>query len=240
MNKIFVLGVVISILMAEAVAQSKSYAAAGSSDQSLFNHLSRIKPKIFIDKKETGSSRKNTSSGDGTQPEIVLKNDVIYFNARPLRLGESLTSWKKILPGAPRCISSMTFCIWDRLGIEVGAEADGAQKVKYLNLHLIFSDEDKNIGQVAYPDGRPAEFPPDLTPHHVFPGRVELDGFAIAPETEFWEIRKHADADRRLDCGLRDCSHPSGAFGDNAHLYLRLDGRSDRGHLLELSVDAAD
>jgi hypothetical protein len=188
--------------------------------------------------KKGGVSRKVEK---GRRPEIKIQQEKVYFNERELRLGASLEDWKKIIMEVPRCTEpEMSLCIWDELGLSVGVEEDKNHKVKYLNIQISVSEEDKEIGTAPYPDGTPAKKPLDLSPHKVFPGYLELDGYGIDAQTEFWDIQKNANPDRGLDCGLMDYSHPAGRFGRNAHLYMTLDGQGKRAKLRELSVNVAD
>lgn len=177
----------------------------------------------------------------GNTPEIILEKGKIFFNGKELKFGQSVENWKEIISGTPRCLGKgMTLCIWDDFGLNVGTDHGSPQRVRFFNLQMSISEIDRNIGRANYPDGRSAGEPPDLMPHQVFRGYLELDGFGIDAETKFWEIQSGANPDRRLHCGMFDCSHPAGAFGENVHIYLVLDGRGEHDRLREFSLNAAD
>lgn len=212
-----------------------------SNKENAWDKISELKKKAMLELGMIKSAESKKNVKKGKRPEIILLQDKIYFNAKELRLGYSLESWKKIIPGAPRCNGpKISLCIWDELGIDIGLASEGAHKVKFLNIQISMSKGDKEKNNVNYPDGRRAGELLDLNPYNVFPGYLELDGFGIDAGTEFWEIRRNVNQDRLLDCGLRDCSHPSGAFGESAHIYLRLDSGSRYGRLRQISVDADD
>jgi hypothetical protein len=209
--------------------------------ESVLDKFSELKKKAMIELGMTKEARAQKIIKKSKQPEIILTRDKIYFNGKELRLGDSFDLWRKIIPGIPRCNEPRnSLCIWDELGLDIGLASAKGHEVKFLNIQFSISEDDRKIDEVDYPDGQPAGRSLDLNPHYVFPGYLELDGFAIDSETEFWEIRQSANQERLLDCGLRDCSHPSGAFGESAHIYLRLDKGSRYGRLRRLSIDADD
>jgi hypothetical protein len=230
-----------SIWSVSVLAQSNEIPKKLAVRENAWDIYSEWKRKIIHDLDMIKNEGKPGKVKRGQHPEVKLAKDKIYFDGKELRLGASLAAWMKIIPGTPRCTKpELSLCIWDNLGLSAGVEASGIHAIRYLNIQMSIADDDKNIGKADYPDGTPGDKPLDLSPHNVFPGYLEMDGFGIDSETEFWEIRKNADSDRLLRCGVIDCSHPSGAFGESAHIYLRLDGRSERGRLREVSLDAVD
>lgn len=246
MNKkiFFTLIFVLNFLQSSIVQSSQQITATkenSNEEKSVMQKFEQLKNRAlqkFNVVKDFGTPRKVKK---GNLPEICAKEDKIYFNGTELKFGGSLESWKRIISGDPRCFGKgMTLCIWDDIGLEVGTSHGSPQKVSFLNIHLSFSEDDKYIGLVDYPDGSRADKVPDLDPHHVFSGYLEVDGFGIDSETKFWEIRSGVNPVRSLHCGLLDCSHPAGAFGEKAHIYLILDSGDEKGKLREFSFDAVD
>lgn len=177
----------------------------------------------------------------GKNPEIVVRRDEIYLNGKRLRFGDSLENWKKVIRGNPRCFDGgMILCLWDDLGIEVGTKHGSEKEVISMNLIFNLPEEDKDLGKTEYPDGTPAEKFPEYATRDVFPGFLELDGFGIDSVTEFWEIRTSVDQSRLLDCGLRDCTFPSGAFGNNGHIYLKLNGVGPKSTLQRFGLSISE
>lgn len=72
----------------------------------------------------------------------------------------------------------------------------------------------------------------------AFSGYLELDGFGIDSKAKFWEVQSETRDRRKLTCGLRECSHPGGAFGKNANIFLILNGNSDQATLRQFSISA--
>ncbi len=160
-------------------------------------------------------------------PTVVIKNSTITINKRLVWMGGELSQWKSALGGSPRCIekkSSLTVCIWDDFGIEVGTDADQREKIKFLNIHFATAEAIEGFA------------PSNYSATGLFGGHLELDGFAITRITEFRSIRENAAAGRDLRCGGRDCSNPSGGFSDGASLYMQLNSQSDSGKLLGFSI----
>jgi len=230
-----------SFSVMNAMAQTSSNPRLLANQATAVKIFSEWKGKAIRDLEKIKMEGRPRKVQKGRLPEIKMAQDKIYFNNKQLRLGASLATWTEIIPGRPRCTEpEMSLCIWDKLGLSVGVDEGGDHNVRYLNIQISLSEEDKEIGTVPFPDGKPAGVQLDLSPHMVFPGYLELDGFGIDAGTEFWDIRKSCDPSRRLDCGLMDCSHPSGAFGENAHIYIRLDGNGKNSKLREISLDAID
>jgi hypothetical protein len=173
------------------------------------------------------------------QPKIVLTQNKIYFNESEMKMGGSISSWKKIIAGNPRCItSSIIFCIWDDLGLEVGTDSKINQHVRFVNLHLNFSEEDESLARVTTKSSEEAGL--KYSPRQVFSGYLEIDGFGIDSNTKFWELRAGANSKNKMHCGLRDCSHPSGPFGPHVNIYLTLDGPRETDKVLELGLSSSD
>lgn len=175
----------------------------------------------------------------GAKPEIIINRAQISIDGKVVAMGASMSSWRAVLPGSPRCTSeknSGVLCAWDQLGIEVGSEFRAPKVSKYLIISL--NKEELPPWNPQMPDGSIKPAPPDLRPQNVFSGYLQLDGYGIDAQTKFWEIRASADPKRNLRCNSRDCSHPHGRFSDKANLYLRLNSATEYGNVYELTISA--
>jgi hypothetical protein len=175
----------------------------------------------------------------GAKPTLVLKDGSIFFNERPLILGGSFESWKKVIGNGSVCGSESEWpkwCKWDALGIEIGSGTQKNDAVKFLNVHI--NPEVKD--EVDFPDvdknGRPIERP--WIVNGVFPGYFEFDNFGIDRQTKFWEIRASVDRKHDLRCGLRDCSQPLGLLKTGVGMYLLLNRNDEYGELITFSISA--
>jgi hypothetical protein len=168
----------------------------------------------------------------GKKPEVIIKGSSITFDRMALRLGGNIGEWRKVLGGVPRQFKEApTIFTWDLLGIELVTDRNDRTRVAQMTLLMNREPPDPYEGAVTHrPDGRPVKPLPDFKP---------LDTFGIDADTQFWEIRQSVDPKRNLDCGLRDCSHPHGAFGENGGLFLRLDRGDEYGKVYELSISAS-
>jgi hypothetical protein len=104
-------------------------------------------------------------------------------------------------------------------------------------LDFILTEDDRMIDKSTRRDSATNKISPSYLPEEVFPGYLELDGVAMDSTTKFSEIKQNL-AKRKIDCGFRDCSHPSGIFDENALIYLTLDGGSERSRLRRFSISA--
>lgn len=175
----------------------------------------------------------------GAKPEILLEGEGIRLNGTDVEIGGAFESWKAALKGNPRCTSKkngIALCVWDDLGIEVGTGVRDQNKVTFLNVHF-YVPSPTGLEPVPTFSGRE---PPPARPRKAFPGYLQLDGFGIDAQTQFWEIRAKTKPERNLRCGLRDCSHPHGGYGDKASLYLRLNRSDDRGNVVEFSMGGGE
>jgi hypothetical protein len=171
-------------------------------------------------------------------PTVIVAGDSITYAGKRARLNSSLNEWRSLLGSSPRHHAELpNIYVWDDLGIQLvtaSAKPYGVKQIKvYLNLKPRDPAEDLFT---TNPDGTPATKLPTPHPHKPFTGYLELDGFGIDAQSQFWEIRARADRARNLDCGLRDCSHPHGAFGPRGGVYLRLDRNDEFGRVYEFSV----
>lgn len=176
----------------------------------------------------------------GARPEIIIKGEVIYFNGGGVRIGESLASWEKVLSAGRRCRTGdgITICLWDNWGLEIGTDDKKKPSVQFMNLFLSLVDDDgENSGKVNASDGKNNRSENRVMLRRAFSGYLELDGFGIDSKTKFWEIQSET-RDGKLTCGLRDCSHPGGAFGKKANIFLILNGNSDQATLRQFSISA--
>ncbi|WP_230969774.1 DUF7738 domain-containing protein [Nitrogeniibacter aestuarii] len=173
----------------------------------------------------------------GAKPEIVIQGEQIMIDGTLISVGDPIENWQLALPGNPRCtsgINSRVLCAWDDLGIEVGSSLKDHKIANFLMITII--KEEREPWNPLMPDGSTMPEPPDLSPRNPFPGYLELDGFGIDAETEFWEIRERANPERKLRCGSNDCSHPFGGFSEKARIYLRLNSASEHGNVYEFSI----
>jgi hypothetical protein len=109
-----------------------------------------------------------------------------------------------------------------------------------MNIYISMDHSYELAGSADHPDGRPAEPQKDDVPHRTFSGYLEMNGVGIDAKTEFWEIPAGSSDNRSLHCGVLDCSHPSGPFGEHANMSLKLDGRNERGRLQGIGIGVVD
>jgi hypothetical protein len=178
----------------------------------------------------------------GAKPEIIISGESIVVDGRRLRIGDSLETWKKALPGKPSCWGSDSVnCSWDQLGIQVGTYRNAPARVTGISILLSKKPADPYVALPRYsPNGKLVPSPIDRGPKHPFPGYFELDGHGIDAKSEFWEVRANADPKRKLRCGTIDCSHPHGGFSDKASLYLRLNSADEYGNVYEFVVTGGE
>lgn len=177
----------------------------------------------------------------GARSEMIIKGEVIYFNGVGLRIGDSLAYWKKTLSVGAQCGTGdgITVCVWDDWGIEVGTNEDVKPKVEFINIFLNFVDVDGNdTGKVNTSFGKSGRSKNDKELRLAFSGYLELDGFGIDSKTKFWEIKASTKDKRGLKCGLLDCSHPAGIFGNRARIFLTLNGNDDNATVRQFSISA--
>jgi hypothetical protein len=175
-------------------------------------------------------------------PEIVMSGSSIAFAGNKVQLGQSLASWKKAVPGTPRCSNGKSppiICTWDQLGLEVGSD-DALTNVQFASLFLRVPAVDTEPPP-NNPDGTPAAVSTAaLPPKLPFSGRLQLDGMAITAATAFAQVRSGIDQSRNVRCGSRDCSGPHGKFGDGAKIFFELDGRSDTDPIARIGLAKVD
>lgn len=179
------------------------------------------------------------SINSGAMPEILLEEERVRVNGKHVDLGGALQSWIAALGSAPKCIAQkngIALCVWEDLGIEVGTGVRDQNKAKFFNVYFQIPSPG-GLEPVSTSSGRE---PPPARPRKAFPGYLQLDGFGIDAQTQFWEIRAKTKPERNLRCGLRDCSHPHGGYGDRASLYLRLNRSDDRGNVVVFSMDGGE
>lgn len=174
----------------------------------------------------------------GAKPEIVIKGDKITYNGKQLVLGASLREWERILgkPNRRDEDKPPALLVWDNLGFHV--MADTKNKVDQIKIYINKRPIDPYKGLVTHnPDGTPITPDVDYAPKQAFSGYLELDGFGIDAKTEFWELLSTANPERRLTCGTRDCTHPSGSLGGNSGvLYLTTNRNDEHGTIYEFSI----
>lgn len=74
---------------------------------------------------------------------------------------------------------------------------------------------------------------------HPFTGYLEIDGFGIDKETEFWEVQSNVYTRRNLHCGLKSCEFPGGTFGPNGGIDLHLNGGSESATIEKIKIYTA-
>lgn len=165
----------------------------------------------------------------GAAPAIAMSGSSIIFAGNALQLGQPLSSWKKTVPGTPRCTdgkSPPVICTWDQLGLEVGTD-DAQKNVQFASLYLHVAPVDTDPPP-PNPDGTPATpSTAALPPKLPFSGRLQLDGMDITASTAFAQVRAGIDQTRNVRCGSRDCSSPHGKFGNGGKIFFELGGRSE-------------
>jgi hypothetical protein len=175
-------------------------------------------------------------------PDIVMSGSSIAFSGNKVRLGESLSSWKKAVPGTPRCTDGKSppiICTWDQLGLEVGSD-DAQTNVQFVSLFLRVPAVDTEPAP-NNPDGTPAAVSTAaLPPKLPFSGRLQLDGMDITARTAFAQVRSGIDKSRNVRCGSLDCSGPHGKFGAGAKIFFELDGRSDTDAIARIGLAMVD
>lgn len=212
---------------------------AGSARDRLESLLAQAK-RYSLQAKSRGEPSQVSRSA---KPELLLSTQGIQFDGRDVKLGDSLSKWKQVIGGSPRCSdnapSKLTLCVWDLLGLELVTAWDGIT-VDALNLYLN-NPRDPFDGLVTtLPDGSPVPARDVIHPASPFKGYVALEGYGIDTNTKFWEIRRSVSADRNLRCGLRNCEFPHGNLGPTVGIYLRLNGRTDDATVYTIELSKID
>jgi len=157
----------------------------------------------------------------GAKPEIIIKNDQILINGKPVAMGQSIEGWKVAIPGKHRCDRDygIVGCRWDELGITL-LEKGGSVFEFSIDFILAPWREFEHTG----PDGVVIPAFPDPRPKHPFRGYFEWDGYGIDANTQFWEIRASIDPNRNLQCDLltNNCGSTRVRFGRDAIILLQL------------------
>jgi len=198
----------------------------------LFNELAR---KAY---EESGAEKgygKPRIVAPGGRPEIAVQDAKVVVDGTSLIIGKStITDWRLALgPESRKKVGTYVIYIWDQLGVSLSTDRNHRIVSQLL---VVLNREPKAPWNPKMPDSSVVAEPNDLSPKNSFPGYLQLDGFGIDANTEFWEIRASVDPERNLRCGLRDCSHPHGAFSEGANIYLRLDSTSENGRLYEFII----
>ena len=171
----------------------------------------------------------SSSAPPADKSGIVMTGASIAFDGNKVQLGQSLATWKKTVPGTPRCTServSPVMCTWDQLGLQVGTD-DGLKNVEFASLFLVRHQADTEP-LPPRPDGSPARVSTVTPrPEKPFSGRLQLDGVEITPKTQFSKVRASIDQSRNVRCRLHDCSLPHGSFGNGTQIFFELNGRSE-------------
>lgn len=175
----------------------------------------------------------------GAKPEIILRDDTIEYDGKPLKLGQSLHDWRRVLPVNPRCLHEPheAVCTWDNLGLQVVTAKPPLEHVAAFVIFIqpVVKDPSNDL-MTHLPNGEPIKKLPDMKPAKPFPGYLELDDFGIDAKTKFWELRRSADKKRDLRCDIDGCEHPHGGFGDHGSIYIKLNGRTEDDVLRRFAV----
>ena len=159
------------------------------------------------------------------RPAIVIKGTRIFVDGKLLRLGDSMDSWKAVIPSVPRCLEPqlIVVCNWDELGMQIGSGQGDMTKVTFINIYLS-ARENFRLQETNF------------SPKMLFRGYLELDGVAIDSETKYGTIRRNIDPNRNMTCGIRSCTEPTAAFNSAATIYLSLQGSTDQSRLYSFSL----
>lgn len=173
----------------------------------------------------------------GAKPNIILKDEKIFFNEKQLVFGQSLESWKKIIGKDARCSvwkGKPLSCKWDEFGISVGSTYDNPGIVNHITIFFQKDVDTFNAASNALEDGKPIILSKD--PKKMFSGYFEMDGFGIDNKTKYWEIKNSIEGKRKLGCGFRDCANPRGIYGDDIELYLTMNRGDEYGELYRIEL----
>lgn len=224
-----------------AVAQPIFSSPEQLSQPSLLERLDTLKRKALQEVDSFKNSDKPRQVKRASKPEIILRNNMIFINGKEIHFGDSLEYVKKTISGTVRCSGkSMTLCIWDDLGLEVGTKNLIPETMSFLNIYIRIDDSYKVLSNAGHQNAAAVETLPALMPREAFPGYLELNGVGIDVETKFSEIRTGSAENAKLHCGLLDCSHPRGPFGEKGHIYFTLDERSDNGRIRHMGLDTVE
>ena len=174
-----------------------------------------------------GFASEHAGPGAGQRPSTVLRiaGGTFNVNGVELRLGDDVARWRSVLGKESRVFRGLsTVYVWDDKGVWV-ATTKRANAV--IEVEITVNVEDLKESMVK---GRAPQ-----APKRAYSGSLIFDGVRVSPTTAFRDIRAGADPQRNLRCGLRDCSHPHGGFGNDAELLVRLAGKSDQDKVLEMS-----
>jgi hypothetical protein len=231
-----ILLLVISQSVVSSSVQQKNFIDENKNYEKLTGKFIRLKNKLMYENTSGDISAVKRDSELNAYPRIVVSANRIYFNGKELQLGESIEIWKRVIGGEVRCLGrNMALCVWDKWGLQVGADDTRNYAVEFLSLDLIMTEDDKMISQMIRTDRKTSEVRPSFIPEKVFPGYLELDGFEINATTEFQAV-KRSNAERKFRCGLKNCSHPIGVFNEHATIYLTLNGSGEKSQLRRFSI----
>lgn len=174
------------------------------------------------------SSPQHQQQVSDAPPTVAISRTGILINGKAAALGQSISDWKKILPGRPRCHRSVALpvfnlCTWDEFGLSL---EEYRTKVYLFRLSFVIPPLDKlEMNFLKDPDLPPE---PDMRPAHTYTGRAEIDGYRIDAGTSFADAKQNIDPERELACDNdQNCTHSKGRYFDKqAHLYL-VNSRSD-------------
>ena len=220
------------------VQAAEKSAAQNQENNGFFEKLDALKNRAISETQGVKNQIAPRVVAKEKKPEVIIKNESIYFNGVKLALGDSLQTWKDALSGKPRCNKGrIVVCVWEEYGLQLGTDDSLNPRARFLNIYVSFVDDEGNdLGRSFYPDGKSNLAINDWQVHEVFPGYLELDGYGIDSSSMFWEIKSEVNKKRNLSCGIRDCATPVGAFGDDGELQFRLNGNHERSTVRKFSI----
>lgn len=146
----------------------------------------------------------------GAKPEIILDHDKITFDGKPLRLGDDLQNWVKILGTnyRPWKVSEdvpqpHTF-IWDDLGVVVSTAWQGKKTVESISVELNF----KQIYEKWEPDFKDHKPGIGVIPAKFFRGYLQINGVPIDAKSTIREVNRRANGNLSIHCsrGINVCT----------------------------------
>lgn len=170
---------------------------------------------------------------------IELKRESIIFDGKTMSLPGSLSSWKSAMGRGTQCSDKNSLpihCKREDLGVEFGTSPTNGEIVTFMTVH--FQSEVERFKRDSLAWGETERPVPPFIMRNIFLGNFIVDGYRIDGGTRLWELQSKADRSRNIQCNVRDCKVPHGAFSENANMYMELEGDDPRGTIKWISVAA--
>lgn len=131
----------------------------------------------------------------GARPEVIIGENAISFDGKPLRLGSDIREWTAVLGTDYR--EHHNSVIWDDRGLAVFVSRQGPKKVEGFEISLNFK---QTIADTVPGSGR--------APANAFDGYLELNGVAVDSKSTARETNRRANGKVNITCsqGLNLCS----------------------------------